>query len=80
MNTVGDGILAFFGSVGLGEWMVIGLVALLVFGSRLPSVARSLGKSVVEFKKGLNDIKDEIKSSGDDSEKNPPTHGAPPAG
>ena len=33
-------------------------IALLLFGNRLPSVMRSLGKSVVEFKKGVNGIED----------------------
>ena len=35
-------------------------VALLVFGNRLPSVMRSLGKSVTEFKKGVSGIEDDI--------------------
>jgi sec-independent protein translocase protein TatA len=35
------------------EIMVIGVIAVLLFGSRLPSVAKSMGKSVTEFKKGL---------------------------
>ena len=42
------------------EWAVIIVVALLIFGRRLPDVARSLGKSIVEFKKGIKDVKDEI--------------------
>ena len=42
------------------EWVVIAIVALLVFGRRLPDVARSLGKSIVEFKKGIRDVKDDI--------------------
>lgn len=44
------------------ELMVIGIVALVIFGNRLPEVARSLGKGVVEFRKGLRGIEDEIKS------------------
>ena len=40
--------------------MVIGFVALLIFGNRLPSVMRSLGKSVTEFKKGVAGIEDDI--------------------
>ena len=42
---------------------MIGIIALLLFGKRLPEVARSLGKGVVEFKKGLNGIDDESTSS-----------------
>ena len=57
MNTP---ILALFGSLGTGETILIGVVALLLFGNRLPEVMRSLGKGVVEFKKGLRDTQDQI--------------------
>ena len=40
-----------------------GGIALLVFGNRLPSVARSMGKSLVEFKKGMNEIEEEVKNA-----------------
>ncbi len=40
------------------EIAIVGAVAVLLFGSRLPSVARSLGKSMTEFKKGLSGIED----------------------
>jgi len=36
--------------------LVIGAIVLLLFGNRLPGVMRSLGRSVVEFKKGTQDI------------------------
>ena len=46
-------VLAIFG-LGVTEVVVCGIVVLLLFGSRLPSVMRSLGRSVVEFKKGAS--------------------------
>jgi sec-independent protein translocase protein TatA len=50
--------VAFISMPGTGEWMVILFIGLLIFGRRLPEVARSLGKSVNEFKKGLKDFQD----------------------
>ena len=43
---------------GLGPWEIalIVLVLLLLFGRRLPEIAGSLGKSVVNFKKGLREV------------------------
>ena len=52
--------LAFINNLGGPELLIIAFVALLVFGNRLPSVMRSLGKSVTEFKKGVSGIEDEI--------------------
>ena len=52
--------LAVFGLPGGMEWIFIGVVSLLVFGRRLPDVARSVGKSIVEFKRGLRDAKSEM--------------------
>ncbi len=60
---------AFIGGIGPTEMIVFGVIAVLLFGSRLPSVARSLGKSIVEFKKGMNDLHDEVKSSIDSEPK-----------
>lgn len=44
---------------GLTEWIIIGALGLLIFGKRLPEVGRSLGKGIVEFKKGLKGIEDD---------------------
>jgi sec-independent protein translocase protein TatA len=49
--------------IGATEMIVFGIIAVLLFGSRLPSVARSMGKSIVEFKKGMSDLEHEVKSS-----------------
>lgn len=50
---------------GLGpmELMIIGVIAVLLFGKRLPEVAKSMGKSFTEFKKGMRGIEDEIHTS-----------------
>ena len=42
--------------------LVILVVVLLLFGNRLPQLMRSLGRSVVEFKKGINDPDEEEES------------------
>ena len=47
--------------LGAAEIVVIGIVGVLLFGNRLPGVARSIGSSFVQFKKGLNDVEDEVK-------------------
>ncbi|CAN5650554.1 twin-arginine translocase TatA/TatE family subunit [soil metagenome] len=52
--------LAFLPHIGGYEVVVIGFVALLVFGNRLPSVMRSLGRSVTEFKKGVAGIEEDL--------------------
>ena len=52
--------LGLFGSLGPMEIAIILMVGLLLFGRRLPEVGRGLGKSIVEFKKGLKDVTDEI--------------------
>jgi len=44
-----------FGMPAGTEWLVILLVALLIFGHKLPSVMRGLGGSIKEFKKGMDE-------------------------
>lgn len=51
-------ILAFMG-LGTVELLVVSGVILLLFGSRLPKVMRSLGQGIVEFKRGVQGIEDE---------------------
>jgi sec-independent protein translocase protein TatA len=45
------------------ELLIVGIIALLLFGKRLPEVARSLGKGIVEFKKGVRGIEDEVNTA-----------------
>ena len=49
-------VFAFLGSTP--DLLIIAFVILLLFGNRLPSVMRSLGEGVVEFKKGIQGIED----------------------
>jgi len=51
---------AFLPNLGPMELMIIAFISLLIFGNRLPSVMRSLGKSVTEFKKGISGIEEDI--------------------
>lgn len=66
-------ILGWFGSPGPVELVIVGVILLLLFGNRLPSVMRSLGRGVVEFKKGVQGIEDDTDSSDQPSTKQGPT-------
>jgi sec-independent protein translocase protein TatA len=46
--------------LGLLEMLIVMGVAVLLFGKRLPEVGRSLGKGIIEFKKGLSGVADEL--------------------
>lgn len=56
-----------FENMGMGELLIIMFVVLLLFGGKkIPEVAKSLGKGISEFKKGVNDLKKEITITDDD--------------
>ena len=50
-------------SPGPMEMLIVGVIAVLLFGKRLPEVGRSLGKGLMEFKKGMRGIEDEINAA-----------------
>lgn len=45
--------------IGFSELMIVAVIGLLLFGKRLPEVARSMGTSITEFKKGMHDVIDD---------------------
>ncbi len=52
--------IGWFGIPGGFEWIIILVIALLIFGKTLPGTKRSIGKGFVEFKKVLKGVKDEV--------------------
>lgn len=51
-----------FGSLGMQEILLILFILLLLFGAkRLPELGQSLGKGIREFKRGVTEIKDEVR-------------------
>jgi len=46
--------------LGMPELLVIGVIMLLLFGRRLPEVGKSLGKGIIEFKKGISGVEEEV--------------------
>ena len=54
-----------FAMFGLGpmEMVALGLLGVVLFGKRLPEVGRFLGKGIVEFKKGLKGLEDEVETT-----------------
>jgi sec-independent protein translocase protein TatA len=63
-------LIAFMG-IGYQELLIIGAIVLLLFGNRLPSVMRSLGRGVVEFKKGVQGIEDDTSETNETTESKP---------
>ena len=46
--------------LGMAEILVVLVIGLLLFGNRLPDLARSLGKTLVEFKKEVNGVQEDL--------------------
>lgn len=49
------------------EMLIVAAIVLLLFGNRLPSVMRSMGRGITEFKKGVQGIEDDIDGAVNDT-------------
>lgn len=61
-----------FGLAGAGgyEWIIVLVIILVIFGpKKLPQLSRAVGKSITDFKRGLNDVKGDIEKAGEEAEK-----------
>ena len=69
MTSTQQSVIGFIlpGGTGLAELLVFSFIVLLLFGKRLPDVMGSLGRSIVEFKKGVRKVERPIT---DDAEPN----------
>lgn len=55
-----DSLLAFIPQLGTMEMLVLLVIGVILFGRKLPEVGRYLGKGIVEFKKGIRGLEDDV--------------------
>jgi sec-independent protein translocase protein TatA len=65
----------FFGLPGI----VILVLGLLIFGRRLPEMGKNIGRTIVEFKKGLSGISEDVKAAEEEEEAKPAAKSLPPS-
>lgn len=53
--------------IGVFELVLIGVIAIILFGKRLPEVARNVGKSYGELRKGITELQSTIRTETEDS-------------
>ncbi len=53
-------VYGFIPGLGTGEMLLLLVLGLLLFGRKLPEIGRSVGKTLVEFKKGMKGIEDDV--------------------
>jgi sec-independent protein translocase protein TatA len=55
---------AILGELSIIHWIIVAGIGILLFGKRLPEMGRYLGKTIIEFKKGMKGLEDEVDGSG----------------
>jgi len=60
MMTASTTLFAIFGGLGPWEIAIILILGILLFGRKLPEIGKYLGKSIVEFKKGMKGLEDNL--------------------
>jgi len=66
------------GSLSLVHWIILAGIGILLFGKRLPEVGRSLGKGIIEFKKGLKGLEDDLDTTSAPAPRDEPAALEPP--
>ena len=56
-------VLGFFGLESPIHWAILLIIGILLFGKRLPEMGCYLGKTIIEFKKGMKGLEDEMDGS-----------------
>jgi len=66
------------GSLSLIHWLIFGIIGILLFGKRLPEMGRYFGKTIIEFKKGMKGLEDDVDGDGTPARREPPAAVEPP--
>lgn len=78
-HLVTQGMFWPFSSTGGYEWLIVLAVAVLLFGKRLPELGRMIGRTLVNFRHGVSEMKDEITRATDTAPPPSTPHAPPPA-
>jgi sec-independent protein translocase protein TatA len=71
-------LFAFLGLESPMHWAILLIIGILLFGKRLPEMGRYLGKTIIEFKKGMKGLEDEVDTGSSMARQEPPATIEPP--